>query len=72
MIDLARQEVTTLSETIVVKLGTRVLTDESGRLDRAQIENLSEQVHNVMETGRKVILVSSGAVGAGMGRLGLA
>lgn len=71
MIDLARQEVTTTSETIVVKVGTRVLTDATGRLDRNQIESLSEQVHNIMETGRKVILVSSGAVGAGMGRLGL-
>ncbi len=72
MTDLLRQEIATAATTIVVKVGTRVLTQESGRLDRGRIEQLAEQVHQVVETGRKVVLVSSGAVGAGMGRLGLA
>ncbi len=72
MTDLLRQEIATAATTIVVKIGTRVLTHSSGRLDPEQIDRLAEQVNRVIATGRKVVLVSSGAVGAGMGRLGLA
>ena len=71
MKDLLRQEIAALATTIVVKVGTRVLTREDGQLEPEWIEQLAEQVHHVMSTGRKVVLVSSGAVGAGMGRLGL-
>ena len=71
MNDLLRQEIAALAATIVVKVGTRVLTREDGQLDEGRIDQLVEQVHHVMATGRKVVLVSSGAVGAGMGRLGL-
>ncbi len=70
MVDLLRQEVA-LATTWVVKLGTRVLTDARGRLDRRQIEQLASQVHQLMQHGRRVVLVSSGAVAAGMARLGL-
>jgi glutamate 5-kinase len=71
MIDLLRQEIAALATTIVVKVGTRVLTRQDGQLDQARIQQLADQVHQVLSTGRKVVLVSSGAVGAGMGRLGL-
>jgi glutamate 5-kinase len=71
MMDLLRQEIAALATTIVVKVGTRVLTRRDGQLDQQRIEQLADQVHNVISTGRKVVLVSSGAVGAGMGRLGL-
>ena len=71
MTDLLRQEIAALATTIVVKVGTRVLTGEDGQLDYRRIEALADQVHHVMSGGRKVVLVSSGAVGAGMGRLGL-
>lgn len=71
MADLIRQEIAATSSTIVVKVGTRVLTRADGQLDQQRIDNLAEQIHKVMDTGRKVVLVSSGAVGAGMGRLGL-
>jgi glutamate 5-kinase len=71
MNDLLRQEIAALAATIVVKVGTRVLTREDGQLDEGRIDQLVDQVHHVMATGRKVVLVSSGAVGAGMGRLGL-
>jgi len=56
----------------VVKVGTSVLTGPEGSLDPARIAHLAEQVGAVMDSGRRVALVSSGAVGAGMGRLGLA
>lgn len=71
MTDLLRQEIATDATTLVVKVGTRVLTHPDGHLDAEWITGLAKQVHRVVVTGRKVVLVSSGAVGAGMGRLGL-
>ncbi len=71
MADLLRQEIATAATSIVVKVGTRVLTRENGILNEERISQLAEEIHQVMQTGRKVALVSSGAVGAGMGRLGL-
>ena len=71
MADLLRQEIATAATTIVVKVGTSVLTRTDGQLDRQQVAGLSDQINAVIETGRKVVLVSSGAVGAGMGRLAL-
>jgi glutamate 5-kinase len=71
MIDPVRQEVVTLARTVVVKVGTNVLTKADGTLDDAQIHALADQVQRIRLTGRKVALVSSGAIGAGMGQLGL-
>jgi glutamate 5-kinase len=70
-IDPLRQEIALAARTVVVKVGTRVLTGENGRLDEARVAELAEDLHRVMESGRKVAMVSSGAVGSGMGRLGL-
>ena len=56
---------------IVIKLGTGVLTSGIGELNTGRIEALSQQVHLLRERGTEVILVSSGAVGLGMGKLGL-
>ncbi|HOA51004.1 MAG TPA: glutamate 5-kinase [Thermogutta sp.] len=70
-IDLVRQEIATEARLIVVKVGTRVVTHPDGRLNYERIEQLAEEIHCVRQTGRKVVLVSSGAVGAGVGRLGL-
>jgi len=72
MTDLLRQEIAAFATTIVVKVGTRVVTREKGLLHEDRIAQLAEEIHQVMATGRKVALVSSGAVGAGMGRLGMA
>jgi glutamate 5-kinase len=69
--DLVRDDVVFSAKTWVVKVGTSVLTDSSGRLDSARIGHLAEQISAIMATGRKVALVSSGAVGAGIGQLGL-
>ena len=70
--DLVRDEVVLSSRTWVVKVGTSVLTGPDGRLDPARIGHLAEQISLVTATGRRVALVSSGAVGAGIGQLGLA
>ncbi len=71
MTDIVRQEIATTATTMVVKVGTRVLTKANGVLDLERIDLLAQDLHWVMATGRKVVLVSSGAVGAGVGRLGL-
>jgi glutamate 5-kinase len=71
MNDILRQEIATAAHTIVIKVGTRVLTNQDGTLDMTQIAWLSEEIHRLMEIGRKVVLVSSGAVGAGMSQLAL-
>ena len=57
---------------LVVKLGTGVLTDSRKQPDFLQLVQLVAQVAEQRHAGRDVILVSSGAVGAGMGALGLA
>lgn len=71
MQDLVRQEIATAADSMVVKVGTRVLTGSDGRLNQDRVASLAEELHDVIQDGRKVALVSSGAVGAGMGQLGL-
>ncbi|MBX7104134.1 MAG: glutamate 5-kinase [Gemmataceae bacterium] len=71
MLDPVRQEVVTTAHTVVVKVGTNVLTDNAGRLDRDRVRSLAEQVVRLQSSGKKVALVSSGAIGAGVGELQL-
>ena len=68
-VDPLRQEIIVGTKTIVIKVGSRVLTDAKRHLDHAQIKHLVEQIYEINQTGRRVILVSSGAVAAGMDRL---
>ena len=69
--DLVRQEVLATCGMCVVKVGTRVLTDAAGRLELGQIQALADQIAALRQRGIRVVLVSSGAVGAGVGQLGL-
>ena len=55
---------------IVVKLGTGVLTDSRKLIDPAQLQQLVAQLAALRQAGKEVVLVTSGAVGAGMGALG--
>ncbi len=57
---------------IVVKLGTGVLTDARKQPDPAQMEQLVAQIAEQRRAGKEMVLVSSGAVGAGMGAFGYA
>jgi glutamate 5-kinase len=66
-----RRQILERAKTIVVKVGTNVLSTADDRLDDARIHALAEQMHGLWQSGRKVVLVSSGAIGAGMGLLGL-
>lgn len=55
---------------IVVKLGTGVLTDSRKQPDAAQMEQLVAQIAAQRQAGREIVIVTSGAVGSGMGVLG--
>ena len=56
---------------IVVKLGTGVITSGIGQLNEPRLAALAEQITALRAKGSEVIVVSSGAGGLGMGRLGL-
>lgn len=56
---------------IVVKVGTSTLTHTTGKLNLLRIERLARELSDLANQGKQIILVTSGAVGAGMDRLGL-
>lgn len=71
MISLSRQEIVQTAQTVVVKVGTNVLTAADGRLNSSRIGALADELVALRQGGKRVILVSSGAVGAGVGLLRL-
>lgn len=56
---------------LVVKVGTSSLTYPNGKLNLHQLERVVFNLADAVNGGREVVLVTSGAVGAGVGRLGL-
>lgn len=56
---------------IVIKVGTSTLTFENGSLNLKRIEELARVLADIKNSGRHVILVSSGAIGVGVSRLRL-
>ena len=56
---------------IVVKIGTSTLTYENGCVNIRRIESLCKIVSDLMNAGHEMILVSSGAIGMGVGKLRL-
>jgi len=56
---------------LVVKIGTHTLTRPSGRLDRPNIRRLVVELSELREEGRELVLVTSGAIAAGLEALGL-
>ena len=61
----------TESKRIVVKVGTSTLTHQSGKMNIRHIEALCKVLSDLQNAGREIILVSSGAIGVGIGKLGL-
>jgi glutamate 5-kinase len=66
-----RTEVVATARSLVVKVGTNVLADSSGRLDPKAFRRLVDQLAGAVAEGRQVVLVSSGAIAAGVAELGL-
>ena len=56
---------------IVIKVGTSTLTHSTGRLDLRRIESLVKALSDLKNSGKQVILVSSGAVSAGVAKANL-
>ena len=56
---------------VVIKIGTRVIAQKTGRPDLRQLKNLVMQVSRLHKEGYEVLMVSSGAVGAGVEALGM-
>jgi glutamate 5-kinase len=59
------------SKRIVLKLGSSSITHGTGRLDLERIEKLAREISDLIASGKELVLVSSGAVAAGLGKLGL-
>lgn len=60
-----------LSRRIVVKVGTSSLTYENGKIKLKQVERLCKVLCDIQNMGKQVILVSSGAIGVGYGKLNM-
>lgn len=56
---------------IVVKIGTSTLAHSTGHLNIRRVEQLCKALSDIKNAGHEVILVSSGAIGMGVGKLGL-
>jgi len=59
------------SDRIVIKVGTSTLTYGNGKINLSNIEKLVRKISDLSNRGKEIILVSSGAVGIGMSRLGM-
>jgi len=70
---MAEKDLGFLKETqrLVVKVGSSTLTYPTGKLNLYQLERLVRELADLKHQGLEIILVTSGAVGAGMGKLGL-
>ncbi|NCA99269.1 MAG: glutamate 5-kinase [Clostridia bacterium] len=66
-----RREKVSKAKRIVIKVGTSTITHENGRFNLTNMENLCRSIANLMNQGKEVILVSSGAIGVGVGKLRL-
>ena len=56
---------------ITVKVGTSTLTHATGRMDIRRVETLCRVLSDVKNAGHELVLVSSGAIGMGVGKLNL-
>ena len=56
---------------VVVKVGTSTLTHATGRLNIRHVESLCKVLSDVKNAGHEMVLVSSGAIGMGVGKMNL-
>ncbi|RJQ32604.1 MAG: glutamate 5-kinase [Actinobacteria bacterium] len=56
---------------IVIKIGTSIITKADGRLDKVVVASLASQIAALKNSGKEIILVTSGAIAAGLETLGL-
>ena len=68
---MKKREVLKFCERIVVKVGTSTLVYDNGKVNYGRIERLVRVLSDLMNQGKEIILVSSGAIGVGRNRLNL-
>ena len=56
---------------IAVKIGTSTLTHATGRLNIRRVESLCKTLSDIKNAGHEVVLISSGAIGMGVGKMNL-
>ena len=56
---------------VVIKIGTSTLAHSTGHLNIKRVEELCKIIADIKNAGNEIILVSSGAIGMGVGKLGL-
>ncbi|MHC4593002.1 MAG: amino acid kinase family protein, partial [Planctomycetota bacterium] len=66
-----RQKHCRSAQRIVVKVGTNVLASPGKPLDDARVRAIVEQIASLVNSGRQVVLVTSGAIASGMTELGM-
>lgn len=59
------------NKTVVIKIGTKVLSSSDKTLDKVLLKGIISQISDILDKGFKIIVVTSGAIGAGMGLLGM-
>ncbi|ERH02458.1 MAG: glutamate 5-kinase [Halonotius sp. J07HN6] len=65
----AAREQAAAADRVVVKAGTNSLTDDDSNLSLDKLDKLVDDIADLRDRGKQVVLVSSGAVGAGKGRI---
>ncbi len=66
-----REKFCKAAKTVVVKVGTSLLTDAHGRLSRTSVLHIAHDIAGAQALGHRVALVTSGAIGAGLAQMGL-
>jgi glutamate 5-kinase len=69
--DAARRRVMANAKRIVIKVGTSTITFDNGRMNLRNIDRLARAISNLINGGKQVVLVTSGAIGVGVGVLDL-
>lgn len=65
------RESITQAKRVVIKVGTSSITYKSGKINLRKMEELTRVLSDLQNSGKEMVLVSSGAVGAGMGKIGI-
>ena len=68
---LKYREVIKDARRVVVKIGSRVLCQKTGRPDTRSMRRLTREITSILESDKEVVIISSGAVGTGMEALGM-
>ena len=66
---MVRRERLKLCKRVVIKVGTSTVTHSTGKLNLLRMETLAREIADLQSSDREMCLISSGAVGAGVGKI---